>query len=262
MAPVSPIPQPYKWGKWLVRIVDWTPIGWVLDQFDSEDQAPVGAQWRQLKIRFTGIAPGWDVADDAYITFDIVNLTNGEQDDTWTDADFVTCEGKFRSFCTSMQPATWSGLKVSEFRWYRRAFTPLGDPNPFEDSGPPVRVLQENNAGTATTSVQAPQVALSFTERTPIPKNWGRFYWPGFCHDLTEGNRQLTVATTDLYMTYFRTLYEGLADADFPIVVPSTMQSGQPARGLLNVTSLQVDSILDVIRRRRPRNPVHRSIQP
>jgi hypothetical protein len=58
------------------------------------------------------------------------------------------------------------------------------------------------------------------------------------------------------------TLYSGLAGSDFQIAVPVTSIDKVDARVLLNVTSVQIDDIPDVIRRRRPKFAALRVVAP
>jgi hypothetical protein len=57
-------------------------------------------------------------------------------------------------------------------------------------------------------------------------------------------------------------LYSGMADSDFQIVVPILQVDKIPNRSLVGVSSIQVDDVPDIIRRRRPRNPLLRVVKP
>jgi hypothetical protein len=57
-------------------------------------------------------------------------------------------------------------------------------------------------------------------------------------------------------------LYSGMAGSDFQIVVPILQVDKIPNRSLVGVSSIQVDDVPDIIRRRRPRNPLLRVVKP
>lgn len=249
---IAPIPTPYtKWAGVVIKLAEFVIVGYLEDLLSFGDESSEATTWRRVSVKFTGVSAGWDSSDDCYISIDIANVTSGALDDTWTSSDFATCETIISTFLTATASYRWNGMKASEYRWYRREFDALGAAKPFVDSGPPVRVQGISLVGGIATNQLQPQAAISFTERTAWPKHWGRFYLPGLAVSLGS-DRQLSSGTVTTLATAFNTMYDDLMDAEFVPVVPVTQVQKQPARALLSCTKTQVDSIVDVVRRRRP----------
>lgn len=85
---------------------------------------------------------------------------------------------------------------------------------------------------------------------------------PGPTATLIGSTLQLASADTSFLATAYQTLMNSLVSSEFYLVVPVTQVHKNPYRGLLQVTSVQVDSIMDVIRRRRPRAALVRTVKP
>lgn len=215
-------------------------------------------EWRRVAVKYDNLN-STATADDAWVGFDIVNVTDGDPDPTWTDADFVSAEGHLDTFFNDSKASCSTNYQVSEYRWYRRRFNPYGVPEAFADSGPPVRVTPRTYTGVSAYG-GATQIAASLTERTTFPKHWGRTYMPGVWQ--IGANGRFGSSLVNQIADQAKTLYEGLGGDDFTIVVPMTQLDGDPNRGLLHVTKVAVDDIPDVIRRRRLSNVVTRAVRP
>src|SRR5664279_4031728 len=70
----------------------------------------------------------------------------------------------------SLQAWITSKVKVTQIRLYHAEAVPPSSP---------VAVKTVLKAGTSGAAPMPPQVAISVTERTTIPRRWGRFYIPG-----------------------------------------------------------------------------------
>jgi hypothetical protein len=257
-----PIPVPLPpYTKWITIL---GPIAaraiYELVTYLNQDNDPAQLEWRRLMVRYENDA-STALEDDAYVSFDLVNITGGDVDTTWNDADFVACEESFDTFFNANKDLHHDKSHISQYKWYRRRFAPYSEQDPFQDSGPPVRVVARTYTGTQT-SYTPPQVALSVTEKTPWPRHWGRFYLPAIggiwvANTLRPGGAQLSTVATRV-----KTLYDSLmADEMFP-VIPVTQLEGDPFRALLGVNAIQLDDIFDVIRRRRFANPTVRNVLP
>ncbi len=261
MAP-SPIPAPLPpWAKailWLAPVA----VGFLEDLLDFSDDTGDGLEWRHCAIRMINTTAASDATQDAYCGLDFVNVTGGNVDTTWSAGDYTTCEAAITTMLTALGPNLPTCRKVSQLRWYKKAFNPMSTSKPFADSGPPDRVTTMDITGTGAPHI-APQVAMSITERTPWPKHWGRFYWPYSAGDTRfQTNQRFQASVVDAAATAVADCYEALADDDFFAVVPVTQVDKVAARGLLVVTEVQVDDVPDVIRRRRHPTPVFKSIKP
>jgi len=212
--------------------------------------------WDHVECIWT-MAGSADPRERYVTTFDIVNITGGNIDNTWTQADFDTVEAEIAGICSSWTANMWTGNTFTQTRHYLRRFNPEGDIHPFAISGPPAAVYSHNVLGGASGPMPR-QVAVTSTELTPYARHWGRNYWPCPAAPLVGSTGSLG----SLYQTTLAQLvhdrYAALQDKDyFPVVPVTQVQPGgkktpiYPYRGLLGVTGVQVDDVFDVVRRRR-----------
>jgi len=260
--PSSTIPAPLPaWSKTLHRLLPG--VSSYLDSLVTylvPKSSPSDMIWMRLAVKFDNLANATR-ADDFYCTFDLSNITGGALDTTWTTTDFTTCESKFDTFFNDWITYMDNQCRVTEYRWYQMQFNNYGVTEPFQQTGPPVRVTSKSFTGTMAT-VQAPQVAMTVTEKTAFPKNWGRFYLPVPSASQLDVTRQFKNATVDAVATITQTLYSTLMAADFQPTVPITQTHKDPNRQLLTVNQIQVDSVPDVQRRRRPFAPLYKKALP
>lgn len=189
--------------------------------------------------------------DDMTMHFDFLNMTAGAADDTWTTGDYTTLEALLQSFWTSTKPYSDPKTKLREIRWHR-AGAGVVPPNPAER----VYILGTMDPGTGTAGAMVPQVACSITFRTAVRRSWGRTYLP---YNGLQPNTQgrLPSGTVDTIASAASTLYTAAAAADFFLVVSSVKLSAA-----LTVERIEVDDVLDIIRRRRWKHTVYRKLLP
>jgi len=230
--------------------------------------ADTANEWRRFVWRFDPTPIG-DNADAAYTTFDFVNITGGLVDNTWTAGDYTTVEGHMTPLITSyIQSYLSVGAQYSGMKAYRMAFTelPSSPPippdrdKPFAPTGPPEHVTVAALPGSIPGET-APQVSISSTDKTAYPRHWGRNYWPfpGVGAGFTTG-WQLSQSQVDGLANAMHTFYGAMQGSEFFPVVPITQMNKQPARALVTVNQVQVDSNVDVIRRRRARITRYRKV--
>lgn len=191
-------------------------------------------------------------ADPAVMHFDILNLTGGNPDDSWTAGDYTNVETALDALWASLKTKVSGNYKLTEYRYYRVG-TGIVPPNPA------VRSVSRSVAGTSAGAGIPPQVACSLTFRTSARKSWGRTYLPLgalAAADLTSG-LELSTTAVDALAGYLNTFVQALAASDFYLVVTSLAKSAA-----LNVTSVEVDSNLDVVRRRRFKQSAYKKILP
>jgi hypothetical protein len=103
----------------------------------------------------------------------------------------------------------------------------------------------------AATQYGAPQCAMTHTEKTTYPRHWGRAYWPFVGSQLIAPSGHFDTVHVDAHAAALQSVYHNLMVAEFFPCVPTTMALKVPSRNLLGITSIQVDNVADVVRRRR-----------
>lgn len=265
-----------KGDKWLVWLTQGPAITGALALYDAianSDESPP-TEWRYLQWRFTRATPVGTEEDVAVFTTNIVNVTNGQNDPTWTAGDYTAVEANIMELWSSIRPFVSSSHTLTRVDWYARSFNPeipygqdvrtVPGPgakqlNRFNRSGPPVHLTVINQAGTAAGVPEIYQAAMSVTFRTATRPHWGRVYLPGVTTDIVGGsfgrfNSGNVSATANAWAEF----QDDLASGGFHLVVPVTQQDHLYAHGLNWITEIVVDDIPDVIRRRRPKQTLTR----
>lgn len=255
---------PSRFGRWQqpdIIFLEGSPIVWT-----------TGYELRKLTvswIRSVGSAPPQDAAQ---CTFHFLNITGGDPDPTWIDADFTTVENAFDTFWTALKPYYNTGTVLSEYEW--RKDGPLYRPHTPKPGGllsPSVRAVAKSVAGTSIQEQLPPQVAVSVTEVIPakytahdvegvgdqVRNRWGRYYLPApavsssTTTTITNGRLGNTFGTliSAQAVTFYNTCN---AAGIVPVVYSPTTGSSWA------VQSIHVDDIFDVIRSRRYVDPLSR----
>lgn len=226
-------------------------------EFFEEDADPAQSIWMRTSVKVENTV-SLDPADDAYFSLDWLNVTAGGIDNSWDEGDFTKIEQELLTFVNVAQSWIDNSHKFTQVAFYQMAFNDYGDLRPFQDTGPPVRIFPLNQPGIGT-AYQAPQVAMSVTEITSVRANWGRFYLPGLSPANMQSNGQFSPALVDAVLAATHGMYAACAASELYPVVPITSVDKVPTRGLLGVTEVQVDSVPDVIRRRRPKTAAYKA---
>jgi len=206
-----------------------------------------GTAVRRCQVVYTRSPPG-STEDVAVTTHDFMNITGGNPDDTWNSADFASVEARLDTFFNAIKAELANIYTISQYRWYRIG-PGIGTPNP------PVRITTKAIVGTGTT-VLPPQMAISVTERTPVRKEWGRFYIPCLQRNSVDtATGRISSTTQGAISTAAGALYQGAAADDFAPVV-----FGKARNKVYTVEKVQVDDLFDVIRRRRWDRPLSRLV--
>jgi hypothetical protein len=207
--------------------------------------------------------------DVAAITAHILNLTGGNPDDTWIDADYTAVTARFVALWTALKsnypPATHPEAYALQRITYHDVGSGVGRPNPV------VRDIAENLPGTSSAAaiLCPPQVAVSITFKTAVRKSWGRMFWPAPVTNVLDTNGRLTLSQVTAYRDAYSTWLDGLVADGFPPVVWRPRKNGallgtfigsdgkrhtdvpDATSTALTVDTVQVDDVLDVIRSRR-----------
>lgn len=262
--PLTPaLPAPLlKYSKWLIKgLAEGYALLESLSEFSAQPDALDDLEWRYVVLRFQRPTPSTTQEDYAQIGLNLINITGGDVDTSWTTGDYTTAEGFLDEWWTTVKAQIEADHKLVDYRWYRRQFNPVPDPNHrFLSSGPPQRITVKNSAGTKVAGLLPPQAAMSITLKTAVPKHWGRFYMPGLSAAAIDGWGRWTSATMTAMANATAELVDDLQGADLQPVVAVTQVDKVLRPALLGVTSVQVDDVPDVIRRRRPRQAAVRTI--
>jgi hypothetical protein len=196
-------------------------------------------------------ASGSGIPEDVAVTsMDFLNVTAGNPDSTWVEADFGTLETLLDAWWGAINDFVSAQHTLREYRWYRVG-PGVGVPNPA------VRVMPRGTAGGAGGTPLPPQVAMTITERVAPRKHWGRMYVPSPTTAAVAGDGRIATTTYNGLLNATANLYDGAQDADFiPVVYSETK------RRFLAVEKLQVDDLFDVVRSRRFDRPNNRAIFP
>jgi len=282
MATITPAVNPNKLaglGQWLVKVAMPFVVAGLEDAFsDGVGQASPTSdvQWRRISWRFARATPAGTVEDIAQFGFDVVNMTGGNIDSSWTAGDYTAVDAAISELWTSLRPLVSNSHTLTEVKYHARVFSaalPVGEHVPqfqpgtnkevarFERSGPPLHILTVNSVGSNSNASLPYQNALSVTFRTAARKHWGRCYLPGLAiADLQAANGRFTATTTNAVANAFAEFASDLGANDFYLMVPSTQNDSKYATALSAVQQIQVDDVPDVIRRRRPKQASLRSI--
>jgi hypothetical protein len=266
------IPNPVVvWDKWVTTFTDYVhhyrddALSWIglVD--------PAAMTWRRLTATYQYNA-SVDIKDDMVMTFDVVNITAGAVDPSWTTTDYTTVEAKFDTFFNAIASNQTSGARLKQYAWYVQSFNPYSNSKPFAPHGAPERVTAKSIACTGSSIQMAPQAAITITWRTEFPRNWGRNYIPALqAADALTGVPVIGTTQVDAIATAASTLNSSLHSSDFQLVVPVTSLGvgrrgeagvGTPNRRLTSITRIQVDNVFDVIRRRRTHTTTYKKLLP
>jgi hypothetical protein len=182
-----------------------------------------------------------------------VNATSGALDTTWTTADYTAVESAHTTFWGAIPGLFAPDVRLVEFRWY--PFGP-GFHGTKSSPVPPSRVLQIGSPPTGTTGgAMIRQVGSTVTLRTALRRHWGRFYLPVTSSQFaTQG--QMSTGNVDALAAAARTM----------LTAPEASQGVSPVvwdrtrKQALGVTAIEADSVPDIVRRRRPRDPAYKKI--
>lgn len=236
------------WGALDVVHSDEAPYTPAQTKAMGANALPPGIGVRRAQLVFNRLL--FTPAQDAMTThLDFLNLTNGNPDDTWTDADFTTLETLISTFIQATQ-ANYNGKVVFDsVRWYRVG-PGVVPPNPA------IRIKVFGFPGTGTNALP-PQVGASITFKTVPRRQWGRMYMPWNALPLTSPEGRFSSARVDEVGAAMNSLVTNAIAAEFPPVIYSAVRGKA-----YTVETVQVDDVPDVIRSRRFNEATHKYVSP
>ena len=223
---------------------------------------------RKLQWRLSRAPTGGTVEDQDVMTFHFIKASGGTPGTYVDGTDLPAVETAIGAYWTSLKDRYYPWVHSDQYRWYKdgpafyelndagTAYVPIG-------SNPAIRVTEVDVAGTygGSASSLPPQVSLTITEKTSTRRSWGRWYLPAMVSSYADSDGRVPSAQVDLLAGFAVTLYNACRSASMIPVVwsiqkperpkkPSGTLPAQPATAL-EVGSIQVDNLWDVIRRRR-----------
>lgn len=263
-------------GAWLVKIASEIVSLVLTDYFTDgvgEVAVPDEAEWRHLTFRVERQTPIGTTEDYALWGLDIVNMTGGTLDSSWTPGDYTNVDNAVTELLQAIRASTYNSHTYVDVQYHMRKFHPdfpAGQPVPqyytdpetqkvkevprFAKTGAPLHVLVVNQAGSAGVDPTAYQNACSVTFRTAAKGHWGRVYLPGIVMGAAQeasGRRQNSVCQS--IANAFAEFASDLGTNDFFLKVAMTQHAKVYEGALSAVKDIVVDDVPDVIRRRRPK---------
>lgn len=167
-----------------------------------------------------------------------------------SSADITDHLATINAWWTTMKADTTTAYTLREVRWYE--YQPI-TPKP----GPAVLVSTIGTAGTAGTARNADQLAATTTYKTASRKHWGRSYWPTLTRNSIDSTfgRLSSAYQTGLHGAVKAVLQDTGSSAAVCPVVASIQYTA-----VMGIRELQTDDVVDVIRRRRAKNPSNRLV--
>lgn len=263
--PLTPaLPTPLtKYAKFLVRVLEEGAYLLLNDLVDNSVKADTvdDVEWRYVVARFTRPSITGAVEDYAQFGLNLVNITGGDIDTSWTSGDADTVDSRFDEWWTTVKPLYPTGYKFYDLRFYRRKFLPvITEDKTFQDSGPPQFIRVNDSPGTSASTNNAQQLSASVTLKTPVPRHWGRVYMPTPDVSRLDTNGRWTSGTRTTLANAWAELIDDLMGDEFFPVIPVRQVNKVFAPGLLGITEVQVDDVPDVVRRRRAKTTLARTI--
>lgn len=280
LTPALPAPLPL-WNKTLIKATSFEVVGEAgIFTNVSVASAITDVTWNYSVARWSRPVPATTTEDYAQVGINVAKITAGDLVKNWGVSDHNAVLNALATYVSAFLPQMASTYRLVDFRAYMRSFNPdlpVGSPvvdptthlpaidpstgelwQRFARSGPPALITPSTAPGTGTGQALPHQTALSITFKTAGPKHWGRIYMPSLVQSATDTTNQgrWTTAIMTAAATAAASLVSTLQAGGYYLVVPNTQQDGKFAMGLSQVTSIQVDDIPDVIRRRRPKHRV------
>lgn len=215
-----------------------------------------------LSVTFTRqVATGHD-EDKAVVSFHFAVRPGTQGLYTFLDAsDAQVVED---SFATKMFTPRLSTLMSNQWNLDEYIWRNFGADNPLDNNGiskpgPVWRARAVTTVGANAGTRLPDQDAMTTTYKTCSRKHWGRNYWGGF-------------TTTSLNNTAFGhwlpascdTIAQGCRDWfqdlwDNPRMIEAVVWSAK-YRGIMSIDEVQVDDVVDIVRRRRAKTAVYKRI--
>lgn len=225
---------------------------------------------RKLAVRISRAPTGGTVEDQDVLTFHFIKASAGTPGTYVDGTDLPAVETAFGTYFNSLKTLYPSWMHLDQYRWYKdgpafytlRETPPPSRYVPLPAGNPAIRVTEVDVAGTfAGSNLLPPQVAYTITERCSARIHWGRYYVPAGAGTIADAVGRIASGTVTAQLAFAVTFYNACRAASMLPVVWSIQKPERAKRnGALlpaapavayEVTSLQMDDLFDIIRRRR-----------
>lgn len=214
--------------------------------------------FNRVTMQYTRVTPTGTREDLATMTL-AIGKTVGAGLVSWfsTSGEYAACETALDAFVTTINAVQSSAYVMVGYLWHivhiGRASSPHGIGPAI---GPFTRFTAKNLGGTQVNARGADQLASTITMRTASRKHWGRIYIPGLYRaapDTVYG--RLANGDVDNTAGALRTLGNALSAAGYDLGVFSPT-----GRAFLHINAVEADNVIDIQRRRRPKQSSYRKI--
>lgn len=168
---------------------------------------------------------------------------------TLLNADMVAIDNAVTPLRTALTSLFSSSFTLAEVRWFQHRADHATSAKGNEVVGPPVRINAMATSWGGTLARNTDQVACTVSWRTAARRHWGRIYLPGLETgqiDTTYGRLKNTAV--DTIATAFRTFEAAANTQSCQLGVWSFKK-----KAFLQLSEIRVDNVLDIQRRRRPK---------
>lgn len=252
------MPDVFPWlalGRYLISIFSGSLTAWALyEHFLTGSEEFDVIYWRRAQLQFVRVGN-----DNLVTTLDVVKHTGDGPSFLWEDDDYEFVEAAIVAFWSDVRELASDQTAYDGVRWYQMAFDPdwpgsSGDQSKFLPSILPERIIVGlGQQGTGNSYYLPPQCRCVITEKTALPRHWGRMFVPcdGTDNALSNGG-QLDSSDVSNVLAAYALLWQTLFDEGYSIVVPVGQVDKIRVAALLTIAEASVDSIVDIQRSGRP----------
>lgn len=266
----TPTPSPNPWVQGINILINaaalgyayWESKGGAENIFDYQDAPATGPVYQQLQVLFDKTPGVGSAVERELFNVNLLNITSGDPDSTWTAGDFSGIEARFDTWWTAQKVYHSTSLKLAGYKWFQRQVGVVS-------AGASHRLTLRSVAATASQDSLPAQVATSITLETGHRKHWGRIYLPAHTELNSDVYGRCSVGYVDAVALNWNNLMANLGtDQIFPVIVrhdPAGSTSSPPTKTpleLMTITGIHVDDVPDIIRRRRVQDVLYRKHYP
>lgn len=227
-----------------------TAAYWASESVDSDatvtEQIDTTLGCNLVQLGWSRTAPSGVVDDLMTVNFHIAKVVGGGLFSALIAAEFPAVETLIDSWWATAKADVVTSVTFAQIRFWECRASHGAYPDGSEIIGPPIRVTSRSSAGTSIGIRLPDQDSMTATWRTCARKHWGRVYLPGLGATSMASLGQFSTTSVDNQAAAWHTFIGGLTAASQTLGVWTYRR-----KAFLDITSLQVDDVPDIQRRRR-----------